>query len=284
MSSVQSGIASFLHGDIKSFLRLLKKAKNRNFSFYKGFDLSSERLQAIFRNRDYVIEILALCPYFIADVSEELRDDPDVVKAAFTAEWPDALHYASERLLKHKYFVMELIEVCAVAFKYASAYLRGDQDVFVHALCEHIIQCMEEKRRSTLKVIRYTSKFLLLEHASESLKDNSMIVLAAVSANWKELEFATENLRSNSDIVLAAINVSGNALQFSSTDLQNDQDVVYTAFCRDTTSFQYASEHLKSDTNFVLRLLSYSPYCMQYVSQSVQDNLEIKRFQSSHVY
>ena len=76
---------------------------------------------------------------------------------------------------------------------------------------------------------------LSLKYASDILKDDSVIVLAAVTQNGYALEYASVRLKGDSVIVLAAVSQNGMALGYASDTLKKDpQDC--PCCCRDRWS------------------------------------------------
>lgn len=70
---------------------------------------------------------------------------------------------------------------------------------------------------------------MVLRYASDTLKNDRDVVLAAVQHNGMVLHYASANLRNDQDIVLAAVQQHGDALQYASDGLRNDQGVVLVA-------------------------------------------------------
>ena len=70
---------------------------------------------------------------------------------------------------------------------------------------------------------------MVLRYASDTLKNDRDVVLAAVQHYGMVLHYASANLRNDQDIVLAAVQQHGDALQYASDGLRNDQGVVLVA-------------------------------------------------------
>ena len=64
----------------------------------------------------------------------------------------------------------------------------------------------------------------LLMKASESLRSDKEVVLAAVIKNGRELEFACEELQNDKEVVLAAIENNTSAIEFARNNYRNDRD------------------------------------------------------------
>ena len=63
---------------------------------------------------------------------------------------------------------------------------------------------------------------------------------------------ASENLRANRQIVIAAVQHCGCALDSASDDLKADREIVLVAVQNDATSLKYASRSLRGDREIVL--------------------------------
>ena len=67
-----------------------------------------------------------------------------------------------------------------------------------------------------------------LRNASEDLKNNREIVLAAVKQDGDALRYASEDIKIDKEIVMAAVKQQGYALQYASAALRNDRDITRT--------------------------------------------------------
>ena len=98
---------------------------------------------------------------------------------------------------------------------------------------------------------------LALEYASENLRSDPEVVLAAVNNYGSALHWASEELRSDHEVVLAAVNNDkdgppGVVLQYASAELRFDRQVVLAAVNSNGRSLQYTSEELRSDPEVIL--------------------------------
>ena len=60
--------------------------------------------------------------------------------------------------------------------------------------------------------------------------------------NGVSLSYASNELKNNRNVALAAVTQNGNALQFVSNKLQSDQEVVMTAVARCVGAIRFASK------------------------------------------
>ena len=93
-----------------------------------------------------------------------------------------------------------------------------------------------------------------LKFASEALRNDKEVVLAAVKQNGYALHFASEKLKNNKDFVLDCIKqhphfsyTIGRLTSTISKQLSNDKDVIMAAVNNYGLALEYASERLKDD-------------------------------------
>eukprot|EP00658_Telonema_sp_P-2_P085706 TRINITY_DN9827_c0_g1_i2.p1 TRINITY_DN9827_c0_g1~~TRINITY_DN9827_c0_g1_i2.p1 ORF type:complete len:658 (+),score=155.70 TRINITY_DN9827_c0_g1_i2:188-2161(+) len=91
-----------------------------------------------------------------------------------------------------------------------------------------------------------------LQGASEELRNDQGVVLAAVVWDGRALRFASEVLRNDKDVVLAAVRENGHALEFVSEELRNDKEVVLDAVMVIGSALKVAAEELRNDKDVVL--------------------------------
>ena len=67
---------------------------------------------------------------------------------------------------------------------------------------------------------------MVIYHATEELKGDREIVLAAVSKDGDALQYATEELKGDREIVLAAVSQDGRALNCATDGLKADEEMM----------------------------------------------------------
>ena len=70
-----------------------------------------------------------------------------------------------------------------------------------------------------------------------------------------ELELVSQELRNDTQIVVAAVTRCGRNLEFASENLQADQTVVLAAVTADVSAIKFAAESLRGDPSFMLAVL-----------------------------
>ena len=110
----------------------------------------------------------------------------------------------------------------------------------VLAAVRHRWSCTGSCRGDALRALterRYLLRFRkigwTLHFASEALRADRDVALAAVAQDGSALEYASDALRDDKEIVLAAVRQNGWALRHASPDLQADREVVLAAVRQD---------------------------------------------------
>jgi hypothetical protein len=117
-----------------------------------------------------------------------------------------------------------------------------------------------------------------LEKFPEVWKRDREIVLAAiVSFDNRMFEFASDNLRADCELLLAAISSSGQALKWAPAALQADRAIVWKAVCSidGGFAFKYASEELRQDREFVLEAVKMDGCALDAASANLKTDREI---------
>ena len=98
---------------------------------------------------------------------------------------------------------------------------------------------------------------LVLQYASNRLRDTNDTVLEAVRNEGFALQFASDRLRNDRGVVLAAVNKDGFALMFASMQCRSDRGIVFAAITNTTTTtenkkviLKFASDLLRHDKWF----------------------------------
>jgi hypothetical protein len=229
----------------------------------------------ILQDKETIRKAVSISPNIIKFVSDNLKDDIDVVLSAINSEstYEDGLlipsgwvlRYASNRLRDNKEVVIAAISIYPAALEYASDRLRDDKEVIF------------------LAVSKFTSADSL-SFASERLKDESEIVLSAVrcidyvhhedyqergKCEWA-INFASHRLKENKEFIVKVVTEVGDALEYISDELSDDNEVVLAAITNDGSSLRYASDRLRNDKKIVLAAVSNDGYAIEYASENLK--------------
>ena len=111
-------------------------------------------------------------------------------------------------------------------------------------------------------------------NASNELRHNREIVLAAVTQNGYSLQYASNELQNDREIVLAAVTQDGYALHYASNELRNNREVVLAAVAQNGYALHYASNELRNDRDVVLTAVTQNYEILQYISQILQNDVD----------
>jgi hypothetical protein len=114
-----------------------------------------------------------------------------------------------------------------------------------------------------------------LNFASDRLRNDKNIVLKAVSQDGSSLEYASEELRNDREVVFAAVSNFGNSLRDASVSLRNEKDIVLKAVSKNGKTLEYASEELRNDREVVFTAVSNNGYAIKYVGEKLKKDSEI---------
>jgi lambda repressor-like predicted transcriptional regulator len=114
-----------------------------------------------------------------------------------------------------------------------------------------------------------------LDNASEELKADKEIVMAAVEQNGNALEHASEELKADKEIVMAAVKENGYVLRDASEELKADKEIVMAAVEQNGDAFDYASEALKADKEIVLAAVKVNGNALEHASEELKADKEI---------
>ncbi|MGR3912318.1 MAG: DUF4116 domain-containing protein [Candidatus Rhabdochlamydia sp.] len=141
-------------------------------------------------------------------------------------------------------------------------------ETLVMSSSHHILQYEMPNIPKQLAIVQKDG--LALERASEALKNNKQIVLAAVKNNWQALKYANDKLKDDPDVVLAAIEKSGYALEYASARLKNDKEFILPILKKHDWTFEFISDELKDDLNIARIVLEEDGWALQYVSERLK--------------
>ena len=116
-----------------------------------------------------------------------------------------------------------------------------------------------------------------LKHFSSFANDIDVVMMAVTNdmlANGHELalSFASEELRDEEQVVLAAVKHCGLALEFASERLQGNREIVFNAVHNEPYSLVYASDEIRNDMKFLAKIVKDHPFAIKGAGDDIQDN------------
>ena len=116
-----------------------------------------------------------------------------------------------------------------------------------------------------------------LEYASDALRNDKEVVLAAVKLDGRALKYASADLKNDKDVVLAAMKQNGWALCWAGDDLRNDKVIVLAAVKQHGIILFYASADLKNDTDVVLAAVKQNGMALKFASAKLKKDPDIRK-------
>lgn len=117
----------------------------------------------------------------------------------------------------------------------------------------------------------------VLKYASDDLKADRDIVLAAVSAYGYALKYASDDLRADRCVVLAAVTNHGCALDFASYKLKTDREILLAAIPTNAHAFKEACLDIASEQDFVVDALNRNADVYHYITSDTLKRFPILR-------
>jgi hypothetical protein len=116
---------------------------------------------------------------------------------------------------------------------------------------------------------------LLLQHASDRLKDDWSIVETAVGQNGFALQYASDNLRDHSYIVGRAVHQNCYAFQYASEKVRSDEYLVHGVLKKDNSLFAHVSETLRDNLLFMRKYVLHNYHNAAYLSERLKNDKEL---------
>ena len=109
------------------------------------------------------------------------------------------------------------------------------------------LQNLNQERLQQLNIVLVDG----LDNASDEVKADKEIVMAAVKEKGNALMHASEALKADKAIILAAVKENGNAFDYASEELKADKEIVMAAVKENRSALRYASDELQNDTDIL---------------------------------
>jgi hypothetical protein len=110
---------------------------------------------------------------------------------------------------------------------------------------------------------------------SERLRDNKVVVLAALRKKPAEFRWASDKLRADFDVTLAAVTYIGWNLGEADQTLQDNINVVLAALNQNGMALAYASTRLRGEKDVVLAAVNHNGEALQYASEGLKDDDDV---------
>ena len=180
-----------------------------------------------------VLELVKCDGHSLWVVPERFRNDRDCVLEAVRQNW-SCLWSVAEEFRHDREIVRAAVQGSPYALGEVGDEFRRDREI--------VLLAIETKPEWS---------FGPFQMASEDLKKDPEVVLAAVSGDGQCLSCMDKRFRCDRTIVLAGVQTYGQGLRYASGGLQSDREIVLAAVKKDTMAWQYASKTLGEDPHIL---------------------------------
>mmetsp|Transcript_54964 Transcript_54964/g.141491 ORF Transcript_54964/g.141491 Transcript_54964/m.141491 type:complete len:401 (+) Transcript_54964:188-1390(+) len=166
------------------------------------------------------------------------------------------LQFATTELRCDKEIVLAAVQSWGCALRYAAQELRGDVDIVLAAVKHPGGDGWPPDS--------------VLQYASEGLRDNKQVVMAAVTGFPPSLQDASERLRADKEVVLAAVRSYTKEHQHVAKDKPTIETVMQQGASRMINPLHYAASALKDDKVFMMEVLQHSTDALGHASAGLR--------------
>jgi hypothetical protein len=110
---------------------------------------------------------------------------------------------------------------------------------------------------------------------SSDLRNDPVIVLAAVKQYGCALQLASTYLKDNRDVVMAAVTKTAHSLWNASPRLKDNRDVAMAAVTQDGLLLDKASLRLQDDRKIVMAAVTQNGHALKHASPRLQDDRDV---------
>ena len=119
---------------------------------------------------------------------------------------------------------------------------------------------------------------LCLKYASNELKNNKLIVLAAINQTINSIIYASIELQEDKEIISAAIKKSASVYCLLTNNVKKDPNILFECIKKDPTIIQhafYSNQEFFDDKNIALKLLNINGTYLSFVSNRLKHHTKI---------
>ena len=211
-------------------------------------------------DKDVVLAAVGQNGAALSHASALMRTNDVVFKVAvlngYMGEFSHPLEHCSKRLRGDREFVLAVVGRRGQALRYAAAELRADAGVALAACrqdpeaLKHVSRRLYSDKDFMLEVVSRLQG-TALRHASDALRGDKQVVLAAVISDSMAIKHASKDMQEDKEAVIAAVVKDHRALRYAyaSRKLLEDRDVVLAAMSEDGWEMYHNDEN---DQEFML--------------------------------
>ena len=217
----------------------------------------------------------------LANASEKLKDDKQVVTFAIRQN-AQACKYMSDRLANDERFIYSLakenIEVLSnLHNETATKVLQRLRDESKYKVVDEskvfndkmVIDSIEKVKWA----LNFTSGAVVLDRATDELKDDIEAVLICVRDKGHALYYASSRLQDTREVVMEAVKQDGLSLMSASDRLKDDDEIVKTAISNYGYALRFASARLRNERDMVHLACKIEPWAIMYASAEIRNDV-----------
>jgi hypothetical protein len=211
----------------------------------------------------FMMEMVHTNPFTLLFASEWLKMDRELVTTAMKKD-TFAFSMASDALLDNQSFILEYI-------KFAST--------IDFSWLLFISNRLKNDRAFSLEIIKNDSN--ALAYLNESIRDDEIVVLAAVSKHPSSLKYANSRLKNSRSFIFKVVNEnethSPGPFRYASRDLRSDKEFVLECLrcTEDSYILNNIADALKDDEDFIKQAIAISGYSLGFASKRLQRKKEL---------
>jgi hypothetical protein len=245
-------------------------------------------------DKEVIMTIIPNHPQVIENMSFELRDDKDVLRALLARKQrPPAffLQHFSDRLRADKDTMLEILRhpdgMSALAF--CSLELRNEKDFCLEAIAlgDHTVEPQalryaSQRLRDDFDVVysAVCKSGMNLKHASYAMRRDEQIVMAASDQNPKSFRYCLpgsvkEELLEDREFALRVVQFAPNSIKRSCMELyQSDEEIILRAVANGL-EWCGIPENLQVQTDFVIKVMQRNPEVYMSLPEKMQQTFEV---------
>jgi hypothetical protein len=217
----------------------------------------------------------------LRDIEEYGFDLDPVIKEDHTI-----LENIDKNLLNDKSFMMEMVQINPFILLFASEWLKMDRELVTTAMKEDTFafsmasDTLRDNQNFILEYIKFVSSlnFSWLLFISSRLKNDRAFSLEIIKNDSNALAYLNESIRDDEIVVLAAVSKHPSSLKYASSRLKNSRSFIFKVVKENETHFpgpfRYASRDLRSDKEFILECLrcTEDSYILNNIADALKDD------------
>ncbi|MGR3951715.1 MAG: DUF4116 domain-containing protein [Chlamydia sp.] len=254
---------------------LIKEISDQKPFWARDLSIAVEHL-FLYNKRELIPLLMKKNGLILQDVNDELKNDSQVVSAACENN-PNAIQYAGAAIKDNRAFMLPLVQRNGLLLQYASEELKKDLK-FVSAACQNNPGALQYAhhdfiRKSSLDMISLVEQNgLLLQYASDDLKNDDEVVFNACQNNPTAIQFASDRMRDSDRTMRYLVLHDSLLLQYASDRLKDNLRFVEFACKNNAEAIQFASDTIRGNRAFMVPFIRENKSTLKYATDKLKDD------------